>query len=612
MFAFPELKRVGNPSLVVSAMLLYANGFAEGPCDIYAKGNTPCVAAFSTVRALYDSYDGKLYQVRRKSDNTTKDIVPLSKGGIANSSIQDNFCSGSSCTISVIYDQSNNHNDLTKAPGGSEVYGPFDDIEADANALPVYVNGYKAYGVHVVGDFFGQNGTQVGYRNTTTVGVAKGDNPETIYMVADGQYVNGACCFNFGNALMVPAAGGYGTMESVYLGTNNWWTTGSGAGPWVMADLEVGVYSMGGAGNYSDANKSGNKVNSQSQSLPYPFVTAYLKGNSSTPVTTGGPFVLKGGNAQTGTLTTMWNGDYPIQYFPMHRGGGIVLGIGGDNSSGAQGNFYEGVMTAGFATEAIDAAIQANIIAARYGQSSTLPSSSAAMSSSSSETQAPYKEMNIPGTIQMEDYNKGGEGVAYHDIDATNDGTYYRNDGVDIDSITTGGYALGWLVSGEWLEYTVTSTVSGTLHFFANISSALSGGAFHLELDGNAVTPILSADSTGDWSVYKTVSGSIENVTKGTHKLRFVVDTSYFNIDWMMFSVPGTPILGEHTFHSSFYSKFSVFDTFGNRMDLIEARTFKELQDAMHNKSYKPGVYILRQESTNHRTTLKMVITNSK
>ncbi len=217
------------------------------PCDIYASGGTPCVAAYSTVRALYGSYNGPLYQVRR-SDGQLKNIGVLTPGGYANAAVQDSFLSGTKGTISKIYDQSNNHNDLTKAPAGAKEYGPYDCIEADANALPIKVNGHKVYGLHVVGDFFGKNGSQVGYRKTNAINIPKGDNPESIYMVADGTYFSGACCFNFGNALQQPVAGGYGTMEALYFGNVDWWTKGIGTGPWVMADLEVGVYAMGGPG----------------------------------------------------------------------------------------------------------------------------------------------------------------------------------------------------------------------------------------------------------------------------------------------------------------------------------------------------------------------------
>jgi hypothetical protein len=187
-------------------------------------------------------------------------------------------------------------------------------------------------------------------------------------MVTDGTYYNGSCCFDFGNAEMQPVAGGYGTMEAIYFGSCDWWDKGAGSGPWIMADLEVGVYSWGGSSAYSDANKNGNKVNSSDISFSYAFVTAMLKGNSS-KATNGGPFTLKGGNAQSSALTTIWDGAYPVSYgSPMQRQGGIVLGVGGDNSSMAHGNFFEGVITSGYASTATDEAVQANIVAAGYSK----------------------------------------------------------------------------------------------------------------------------------------------------------------------------------------------------------------------------------------------------
>jgi poly(hydroxyalkanoate) depolymerase family esterase len=328
-----------------------------GPCDLYGAGGTPCVAAFSTVRAMYGTYSGNLYQVRRADNNMTRNIGPLSQGGVANAAAQDSFCSGTTCTISIIFDQSGKANDLTKAPGGSATYGPNPDMEAVADALPVMIGGHKAYGVHVTPAPSWTSTGQVGYRNTSTQGTATGDDPETEYMVADGTYFNGSCCFDFGNSEMKAAAGGPGSMEAIYFGNCNWWDKGYQNGPWVMADLEVGVFNTTG--------QSG-ATNNNDLALAYPFATAMVKGNSAQS-TSGGPFTIKGGNAQSGGLTTMWDGARPSGYSPMHKQGGIVLGVGGDNSSTAQGNFYEGVMTTGYASTATDEAVQANIVAAGYG-----------------------------------------------------------------------------------------------------------------------------------------------------------------------------------------------------------------------------------------------------
>src|SRR5258707_3033010 len=111
-----------------------------GPCDIYSYGGTPCVAAHSTTRALYSAFSGSLYQVRR-ADGKTADIRPLFVGGVANAADQDNFCSGSRCLITIIYDQSGKGNHLTQAPpGGFKGPGPggFDNL-AIANAAPVHL-----------------------------------------------------------------------------------------------------------------------------------------------------------------------------------------------------------------------------------------------------------------------------------------------------------------------------------------------------------------------------------------------------------------------------------------------------------------------------------------
>src|SRR5674476_472496 len=75
----------------------------QGPCDIYGAGGTPCVAAHSTTRALYASYNGPLYQVIRKSDGKTQDIG-IMPTGFANAASQDAFCSNTLCYITKIYD----------------------------------------------------------------------------------------------------------------------------------------------------------------------------------------------------------------------------------------------------------------------------------------------------------------------------------------------------------------------------------------------------------------------------------------------------------------------------------------------------------------------------
>ncbi|THU94128.1 alpha-L-arabinofuranosidase B [Dendrothele bispora CBS 962.96] len=309
------------------------------PCDIYASGGTPCVAAHSTTRALFSAYNGRLYQVTRASDNSVTDINTLSAGGVANAASQDSFCSGTSCTISIIYDQTTRANHLTRAPGGGAAAGS--DNLAVANAAPIHLNGQKVYGVFI------PPGT--GYRNDRTNGIATGDAAQGMYAVLDGTHFNGGCCFDYGNAETNNDDNGNGHMEAIYFGNSRVWGTGAGNGPWIMADLENGLFSDSVLRNNPNVPTITNR-----------FVTAVVKGQPNN-------FALKGGNAQSGGLSTFFNGPRSASgYNPMKKEGAIILGIGGDNSRSAQGTFYEGVMTSGFPSDATENAVQANIVAARY------------------------------------------------------------------------------------------------------------------------------------------------------------------------------------------------------------------------------------------------------
>lgn len=155
-----------------------------GPCDVFATGGTPCVAAHSVARALFGAYAGPLYQVRRATDNATLDIGVLGAGGVANAAAQDAFCGGSPCVIQRIYDQSLRANHLDIAPAGGNVH--HGDLPVNATRFPVTLGGKKVYAAY----FEGGNG----YRIDKTSGVAQGNEEETLYMVTDGTHVNNGAC----------------------------------------------------------------------------------------------------------------------------------------------------------------------------------------------------------------------------------------------------------------------------------------------------------------------------------------------------------------------------------------------------------------------------------
>jgi hypothetical protein len=331
-----------------------ASGRLEGPCDIYTAAGFPCVTAHSTTRALYGSYNGPLYQVTRESDGKTLDIGVVQPGrgdagGYADAAAQDEFCSNTVCWISTIYDQSGNGNHLYQAPPGTfrgPAKGGFNTLPI-ADMAPITIMGHKAYGVFVM------PGT--GLRNNNASGLARNDEPQGIYMVFDGTHFDHGCCFNYGNTSTNSRAVGRGTMETVYFGTATAWGSGNGNGPWIMSDMEAGLFS----GYDAKQNVADPTIDSMR------FVTGMVSGGG------GNKWEIHGGNAQEGGLSTFYSGIRPHSnendwYYPMHRKGAVQIGNGGDNGNGSSGTFYEGVMTTGFPDETTLNAVQQNIVAAGY------------------------------------------------------------------------------------------------------------------------------------------------------------------------------------------------------------------------------------------------------
>jgi hypothetical protein len=329
----------------------------EGPCDIYAAADDPCVAAHSTTRALYASYNGPLYQVLRQSDGKTLDIgvvqpassPSLDAGGYADAAAQDAFCANTYCWIGIIYDQSPNHNDLTQAPRGGfsgPAMGGSNNLPI-ADAAPITVMGHKVYGVFIA--------PGMGLRQNDAKGTAVDDQAEGQYWVINGLHFNSGCCFDYGNAEIDSRDDDNGTMETAYYGNSVPWFHGSPPGPWVMTDQENNLVGC--------VNPDGSKLCTNLKTITWRFVTAMAKGEPH-------HWASMGGDAQRGALSVMFDGPrIDSTYDPMRKQGAILLGNGGDNSNSSQGTFYEGAMTAAdtFPTDATDQKVQANVVAARYG-----------------------------------------------------------------------------------------------------------------------------------------------------------------------------------------------------------------------------------------------------
>ena len=334
----------------------------QGPCDIYGTANTPCVAAYSTTRILSSGYSGPLYQVRKggtmttdgaganmktgvRGGGTTMDIGVVA-GGFADSAAQDAFCGTDTCTFSIIYDQSGKANHLRVAPAGCFNDGSANlaDYESSAKQKSVTLNGHRVYALYT--------NAREGYRNNTTTGIPMGNMPQGVYEVADATHAGTACCWDFGNVGKDNCNGT--TMDTLFFGTG-FWGRGAGSGPWFMGDFEGGVWSGGNVGGPTAANDT-TATNPSMAGVPFAF--GVLK-------TSSGQYALRMGNGQSGTLMTAYDGASPKQW---NSGGGIVLGVGGDNSNHSFGTFFEGVLTMGRPSDATDAAVLANVQAVGYGK----------------------------------------------------------------------------------------------------------------------------------------------------------------------------------------------------------------------------------------------------
>ncbi len=157
--------------------------------------------------------------------------------------------------------------------------------------------------------------------------------------------------------------------------------------------------------------------------------------------------------------------------------------------------------------------------------------------------------VSLPGKVEAENFNTGGESVAYHDNDVANQGGQYRTgEGVDIENTgdTGGGVNVGWTNGGEWMKYTVRVTTAGTYSIDFRVASPNTGSVFHLEVDGTNVTGTMTIPNTGGWQTWTTVTKTGVALSAGQHVLRFYEESGGFNLNWLSVnngtSATATPI----------------------------------------------------------------------
>jgi ELWxxDGT repeat protein len=154
--------------------------------------------------------------------------------------------------------------------------------------------------------------------------------------------------------------------------------------------------------------------------------------------------------------------------------------------------------------------------------------------------------VGLGALIQAEDFDQGGEHLAYHDRDPLNrDGAYRPDEGVDLqtDTGSSGGVHLAWAQAGEWLNYTVDVAQTQTYTLTVRVAAQGAAGVFHIAVDGVDRTGPLHIPDTGGWYDWRTIERSGLTLAAGRHTLRLVLDadgatSGVGNIDWISLLAP--------------------------------------------------------------------------
>jgi chitinase len=163
----------------------------------------------------------------------------------------------------------------------------------------------------------------------------------------------------------------------------------------------------------------------------------------------------------------------------------------------------------------------------------------------SSLSENPYggSRSTIPGIIEAENYDTGGEGVAFHDSTVGNAGSMYRSDDVDIQNTTDAGagFNVCSITTGEWLKYSVFIPNPGFYTLEMRVARLTTGNTnLHVECDGNDITGSMTVPSTGGWQSWTTIKKTGIYLNTINQIIKLCCDGNDFNVNWIKFSLDPT------------------------------------------------------------------------
>ena len=234
----------------------------------------------------------------------------------------------------------------------------------------------------------------------------------------------------------------------------------------------------------------------------------------------------------------------------------------------------------------------------------------------------------IPGKIEAEDFDLGGEGVGFHDASLANEGNQYRtSEAVDIETCGEGGNNIGWLSDGEWLSYTVN--VDSTMDYDLEIRAAVSTTSkINLTFsNGNVSTGDISMAASGGWQAWKTFTKKGISLNKGVQEMRVNITLAGFNLNYLKLNraIPvGVDVIKAEPFLSLYpnpWESGSLFISVAGLTKPAKVDVFNELgtnifSESINNEEpirlersyFKSGIYFVKYSSNKASEILKLIV----
>lgn len=194
------------------------------------------------------------------------------------------------------------------------------------------------------------------------------------------------------------------------------------------------------------------------------------------------------------------------------------------------------------------------------------------------DAKRPAVPQAIPGRVLCANYDAGGEGVAYHDTDAINNGSgklnpadgsylneFRKDEGVDISYVKRlndlehgcnrytppeGLHYVGWTEPGEWFNVTVSVAQAGT-YDLAILYTSQRGAEIAIECNDTALTGTIALETTFDaketipwrqWHHWALHHAAAVMLPAGESVLKVrVISGGNMNLGWLEFTAHSAP-----------------------------------------------------------------------